>query len=78
MDNYTEMLGNIRSRDDFIAFMRLFSAAQQDTSVRDYLEALTAWAEDMDGYYKNADRKAPENIDWDLIASLLYAGSIYE
>lgn len=73
-----EMLGNIRSKEEFIEFMQLFAATAPDVSVRDYLEALTAWVEDMDGYYKNSGKEKPADINWDFIATLLYAGSIYE
>ena len=78
MDKHIEMIGKIKNRDDFIKFMRLFTPTTQDESVRDYLEKLTAWAGDMDGYYKNIEREVPPNINWGFIATLLYAGSIYE
>lgn len=78
MKEYREMLGSIRSKADFLTFMQQFLPEIEDTSVRDYLEALTAWTHDMDGYYQNTGKPVPENINWDFIASLLYAGSIYE
>ncbi len=78
MDKHIEMLGKIESREDFLVFMQHFIKAEQDASVRDYLEALAGWTKDMDGYYKNAGKEMPANINWDLIATLLYAGSIYE
>ena len=78
MDKYIEMLGSINCKEDFIGFMHLYTSATQDKSLRTYFEALTAWAEDMDGYYHNTDNDMPENINWDFIATLLYAGSIYE
>ena len=61
MDKHIEMLGSIRSREDFIEFMRLFTPTA-----------------DMDGYYKNLGKQMPEDINWDFIATLLYAGSVYE
>ncbi len=78
MDRHIEMIGKIKNRDDFIKFMRLFAPKTQDESVRDYLEKLTSWSEDMDGYYKNMEKEVPVDINWDFIATLLYAGSIYE
>lgn len=78
MDKHIEMLGKIKSRDDFIEFMRLFTSSALDSSVISYLEALTAWAHDMDGYYSNIGKAVPTDINWDFIATLLYAGSIYE
>ena len=78
MDKHIDMLGRIKSREDFIEFMKLFVSAEKDRSVSCYLEALAAWAADMDGYYRNAGKEMPANINWDFIATLLYAGSIYE
>ena len=44
-----------------------------------FLEALSAWIEDMDGYYKNKNIPYDENnISWKNIADMLYAASIYE
>ncbi len=78
MDYPVEMLGKIKSREDFIEFMQLYISSTHDSAVRDYLDSLTAWAEDMDGYYNNIGKKVPTDINWDFIATLLYAGSIYE
>ncbi|MBR6580542.1 MAG: hypothetical protein IKK66_04520 [Ruminococcus sp.] len=78
MDNHIKMLGNIKCKEDFTKFMQLFISTVEDSSINYYLEAVAAWAEDMDGYYKNSGEQMPENINWDFIATLLYAGSIYE
>ena len=78
MDKHIEMLGSIRTKEEFLQFMQLYTDATQDASVKQYLEALTAWAADMEGYYLNAQKPVPENINWDFIATLLYAVSIYE
>lgn len=78
MDKYTEMPDNIKSREDFIKFMRHFIPTVNDASLKNYLEALTAWTEDMDGYYRNFGKEMPENINWEIIAAMLYAGYIYE
>ncbi|MBR5371003.1 MAG: hypothetical protein IK130_02195 [Oscillospiraceae bacterium] len=78
MEKHIEMLGRIQSKADFLEFMQQFLKTAEDPAVRDYLEALTAWAADSDGYYQNAGKPIPENINWDFIAALLYAGSIYE
>ena len=78
MENYTNMLGHINSKEDFLRFMRLFREDTQDSSLEGYFEALSAWTADMEGYYANAGKPIPDNINWDFIATLLYAGSIYE
>ena len=78
MDNHIEMLGSITTKEEFLHFMQLYTDATQEASVKQYLEALTAWATDMEGNYQNAQKLVPENINWNFIATLLYAGSIYE
>lgn len=78
MEKHIEMLGKIKSREDFIEFMKVFISTTPDASLRDYFDALTAWTEDMDGYYSHSGNKQPTDINWNFIATLLYAGSIYE
>ena len=78
MDKHIDMLGSIKSKEEFLEFMKHFTESVDDVSLHDYLESLTAWVEDSDGYYYNSGKEIPENINWDFIATLLYAGSIYE
>lgn len=78
MDKHIKMLGEIKNKEGFIRFMELYTPTIEDSSIRDYLEAVTSWTEDMDGYYNNAGKKLPQNINWDFIATLFYVGSIYE
>ena len=78
MDEHIKMLGSIKTREDFLKFMKLFISTLDDRPTEYYLEALAGWVNDMDGYYKNAEKAVPDDINWDFIATMLYAGSIYE
>jgi len=78
MGDYQNLLGKIKNREDFLNFMEQYIPAIENENIRDYLDSLTSWAADMDGYYINTNQKIPENINWDFIATLLYVGSIYE
>lgn len=78
MDSCISMLGNIRSREDLLTFMELYIPTIEDASVRGYLESVAGWIQDMDGYYANMGKEPPADIDWDLIATMLFAGDIYE
>lgn len=78
MEEHIEMLGKIKNRSDFLKFMQLYIPTIKDLSIRDYLESIASWAEDMDGYYKNTNQEMPQNINWNFIATLFYVGSIYE
>ena len=43
-----------------------------------YLNAIEAWTQDMEGYYRNTNKSMPKNIPWKIFADILYAGTIYE
>lgn len=77
-ESYIKMLGKIKNKDDFLKFMDTYISTIKELSIKDYLEAIRAWVEDMDGYYKNTGKEIPQNINWDFIAALFYVGGIYE
>ena len=66
MDNHIKMLGNIKCKEDFLDFMQLFISTVEDSSINYYLEAVAAWAEDMDGYYKNSGEQILTGISLQL------------
>ena len=78
MAEYIKMLDKINSKKDFLEFMNLYLQTVTDTTVKEYLESVTAWVEDMDGYYKNMNIEEPQNINWNFIATMIYVGGIYE
>lgn len=80
-----ELIENVKSKEDFISFINQLSNDNQINSnewenkdIFSYLEGVSAWVEDMDGYYKNMKLEAPTDIDWKFIATLFYVGKIYE
>jgi hypothetical protein len=80
-----EHIDTIKTREDFIAFVAQLRADWEERkdewenpTLDLYLHALGAWVGDMDGYYKNTGKPAPKEIDWQFIASVLMAASIYE
>lgn len=78
MAEYIKMLDKINSKKDFLKFMELYLPTVAEATVKEYLESVTTWVEDMDGYYKNTNKEEPQNINWNFIATLIYVGSIYE
>ncbi|KOS66335.1 hypothetical protein AEA09_16415 [Lysinibacillus contaminans] len=55
-----ERVENIKSREDLIKFINHLrkdlqsnSAEWENITLEDYLEAMEAWINDMDGYYLN-------------------------
>lgn len=49
-----------------------------NTSLSDFLEALSAWIEDMDDYYLNNQLPVPEQPAWRTVAEMLLAAKVYE
>lgn len=80
-----EQANSIRSREDFVAFVRALSKDFKDNpqswendNLYRFLEALGAWVEDMDGYYRNQGKPAPQQLDWKTFGDMLMAAKVYE
>jgi len=76
---------NISSKEDFIKYVHLLSddykenhGNWENASVDKYLDALAAWAGDMEGYYEFWKKDAPKNVNWSVIWDLLIAARDYE
>ena len=73
-------------RKEFINFVKNLrvdfiknNAQWENKTIEDYLEAMSAYAEDIDGYYKNTNQEVNlEKIDWKIFADILKGSSIYE
>lgn len=76
----------IKTREDFIEFMHLFcedyannSSSWENNKLETFLEALTSYSEDIDGYYQNIKKQPiPQDINWQVFAELLMGARIYE
>lgn len=80
-----DMLETIETRQDLskfvLALLEDFESNKADwenSSLSDFLEAMSGWIEDMDGYYKNQGQTFNENQPWKVFAEILYASKIYE
>jgi hypothetical protein len=79
------MAKTINSRQDFVLFLQGLSKDlsqnpsdwENDTLER-FIEAMAAWVNDMDGYYKNLNAPIPENVDWKILGQILLAATMYE
>lgn len=76
---------SIRSREDFVAFVKALSNDLQDnpeswenSSLQRFLEALSTWVEDMDGFYLNQGKPVPQQPDWKVVGDILLAAKMYE
>lgn len=50
----------------------------ENQEISTYLEAASAWVEDMDGFYLNQERDLSEENQWRIFADILYAAKMYE
>jgi hypothetical protein len=80
-----EAVQQIRSREDFVAFVRLLlhnrKAKPDEWENRDlptFFDALAAWVEDMDGYYQNLGQPVPDQPSWMMLGQMLLAAKVYE
>lgn len=75
----------VDSREDLASFVRALHHDHVDgndswgnADLAAFLEALAAWIDDADGWYRNAGRELPANGDWSFFARALRAATIYE
>ncbi|MDH6123626.1 DNA-binding transcriptional LysR family regulator [Kitasatospora sp. GP82] len=75
----------VRSREDFAAFIREFHAEYlergddwENATLDRFLDALAGWVEDSPGWYRNFGRDLPAEGDWSFFARALGAATVYE
>lgn len=80
-----EKIEQVNSREDLIKFifdlrndLHKNKENWENVTLENYLEAMEAWTNDMDGYFMNIKQPMPEQPSWKLIAKILYASSMYE
>ncbi len=75
----------VRSREDLAQFVRTLAddlrqrpEAWENVALGPFLEAMSAWIEDMDGYYRNKGEAVPSQPEWSTLAEILAAARVYE
>ena len=75
----------VRTREDLARFVVALRqdllrnhAAWENPTLERFLGALVAWCTDMPGYFHNRGVDQPQQPDWNLVARMLMAASIYE
>ncbi len=83
--NLKEKVDGICNRGDFIGFvnalrndLKIHPEEWENSTLDNYFEALSAWIEDMDGYYKNQGLSVPKSPSWKNFAEMLLASKYYE
>jgi hypothetical protein len=80
-----EQVKHMKTREDFVAFLhslvrdfRERPEQWENTSLEAYLEAMAAWVQDMDGYYRKCGERVPKHLTWKNLGEMLLAARIYE
>ncbi|MFC6010244.1 DUF7660 family protein [Nocardia lasii] len=50
----------------------------ENVTLESFLEALGAWVDGSDGWYRNHGKELPHNRDWTFFARALEAAAVYE
>ncbi|KQM62554.1 hypothetical protein [Chryseobacterium sp. Leaf201] len=70
---FIEFIENLRT--DFIQNKEKW----ENKTIEDYLEAISRYTEDIDGYYKNTNQHMGlEKVDWKIFSDILKGSSVYE
>ena len=75
----------VQTRSDLARFIReLLDEFEEKPSwwenveVDTYLDALSRWTADMEGYFHNQGQSEPPQPTWSLVARMLSAATMYE
>ncbi len=73
------------TRGDFEAFLKEFAdslatdpTSWTNASLDQFLDGVSGWLADMDGYFANRGEPVPSEPSWRLFAQALLAGRVYE
>jgi hypothetical protein len=74
-----------RTREDFVEFLVELRAdftcgnsGWLNADLPTFLDAMAAWAHDMEGYYRNTGQNPSELTPWRIMADVLMAARNYE
>ena len=75
----------VKTRDDFVAYcnqladsVRVNPSAFENTDAASFIEALSGWTNDMDGFYLNRGEGVPVQLSWQVVADMVSAALVYE
>lgn len=82
--NTRERTDQINTRQDLAIFVAEVAKQLRDrpeewpnNDLNSFLEAFSAWIEDMDGYYQNRGEVMPEQPSWRTIGHMIAAALVY-
>ena len=85
MSDAADSAPSIRTRQDLARFIRELANdfrsnpdEWENDTLDSFLEALAAWTDEMDGYYRDMNEDAPVTPQWKMSADMLMSASVYE
>ncbi|MGV9425800.1 DUF7660 family protein [Streptomyces sp. NPDC003656] len=76
---------HVESKEDLAALVRALRRSYaeggdswENADLPSFLDALAAWIDDSDGWYRNTGQEVPPNGDWAFFARALRAAAVYE
>lgn len=76
----TEKLNSIKTKADFVSFVELLSedlrgniGEWENKMLPEFLEAISSWTEDMEGYHTNNDLPESGHVNCKAFAGILVA-----
>ena len=78
-------VNEIETREDLVKYLEEFRLSLHSNSeewdnkdLASFLEGMSAWVADMDGYFSNIGEQCPEKPEWRTFAQILAASKVYE
>jgi hypothetical protein len=75
----------VRTREELVAFIEALTAdytanrsAWRNSDLASFLAAMSAWSEDMVGFYENGGEDLASLPPWRVLADILMAARVYE
>jgi hypothetical protein len=85
MKKNNEHLVSVNTKEDLSRFVaelvddfKLNGESWENNNIADFLEAMSAWIFDMDGYYLNQGLPVSDQPSWSDFARILLAAKYYE
>lgn len=83
--NIHDLVKEIETREHFVVFMKIiienfsyFSSVWENLELYNFLEALTAFSEDINGYYQHQSITPENEPTWRTLATVLMGAAVYE
>ncbi len=80
-----EQVDSISTREDLVVFIERLRtdleaepSSWENTDLGRFLDALSGWTADLDGYFENRGERVPEAPSWRLVGQMLLAARHYE